>query len=324
MTPRKLSVAIFTFAYGGNGATKSQHPDIMEWMLVNVPKLKADPRVSNVWHRDLSDTPITMTRNQAVLTAMELKADLILMVDSDMKPDMYLGVDPEAEPFLPTAFDFIYDNWDKGPNVVFAPYCGPPPHENVYCFLWRDYETNSPSDHWALDQYSRHEAAHMAGIQEVAAGPTGVILWDARVFEVTKPRKKGDMPWFYYEFTDLYHAEKGSTEDVTATRDISMACIGKYGRNPIHCHWSSWAGHWKPKLVGKPILVGAEHVVGRVKAAIEGGLDSNQKLQQLETDFADRIDWSLARHDCDLEPVSRFQLDDFAPNQVNDAARNGQ
>jgi hypothetical protein len=313
-------VRFTTYPYGGNGATSSECPDGRNWMIDTLVKARTDPRISGVTVADYSDTPLTMTRNRAVVDARKDGVDVLVMLDSDQAPDMYLGSDPEAVPFWDAAFNFIYNHYDRGPVCVASPYCGPPPHENIYVFRWRAASSDNPDDQFALEQYTREEAVEMSGIHECAALPTGLIMFDMRCFDLTEPcdeqwserfrqylseplfRRRvlpdGDIreerlpppaldddyinrlvawsarekinteqSWFYYEYSDKYQCEKHSTEDVTATRDMSVAGQMRLGYNPVHCAWSSWAGHWKPKCVGKPQLIGTDFVASKLKRA---------------------------------------------------------
>lgn len=279
MTPKKLDLYVATFSYGGNGSTRSEVPDVRDYIVKMQRQWLDEPRLGRVAMGEFGDTPVTLCRNNAVCTARENGFDLLLMIDSDMWPDVELGSDEDAKPFWDEAFEFIYSRWDRGPNVVAAPYCGPPPNENVYSFHWANCQSDHPDDmDLQLVQYTRYEASELSGVQEVAALPTGLILYDVRVFELTEPRKKGDRPWFYYEYTDMYERRKGSTEDVTQTRDLSLAGMAKLGYNPVHCAWSSWAGHWKPKCVRKPRLLRPDMVGESFKRAVtEGRVESNRK-----------------------------------------------
>lgn len=275
---QKFKVGICTFSYGGNGGISSEVPDIREWMIPLVAVAQSDPRVEAIQIWNLSDTPITMTRNRAVLQARERGCDFLLMVDSDMKPDLYDGLDPLAKQFFPSSFDFLVNHYHKGPACVGAPYCGPPPNECVYVFRWANFQNEHPNPDFALEMYDRHTAAKMVGIQECAALPTGLLMYDMRLFDLTEPKKEGDKPWFYYEWKDIHCTEKASTEDVTNTRDLSLVGTQKLGYNPLFCNWDAWAGHWKPKCVGKPTPVGANEVASKLKESWDSGYDGNVKL----------------------------------------------
>lgn len=134
---------------------------------------------------------------------------------------------------------------------------------------------------------SREEAASYTGIMPVPCLPTGVIMFDMEVFEITDPkheykrlREQGlshsyasalTKPWFYYEWPDIYAADKASTEDVTCTRDIGYGVMNAKGYHPLFCNFDAWAGHMKPELVGKPRPLSYESVNEKYRTvAIEG------------------------------------------------------
>lgn len=284
MQVKKLDVRIATFSYGGNGGIASEHPDVGRWLTKTVIAMKADPRIGRVGRVDYCDTPITMTRNRAVKEAIQEGFDLVLMVDSDQQPDCEIHDDPNAKPFWASSFDRVYAGHGTQPVAVFAPYCGPPPNENVYVFTWRNCESDNPHEAgFRLAQYEREEATTFTGIMEAAAAPTGLILWDLELFRETAPKEKGDRPWFYYEYTDLEETQKGSTEDVTATRDISLHFLNQRGYNPILCNWSAWAGHWKPKCVRKPRCIGANEVQQKFANAVLRGHRSDERMGMIDT-----------------------------------------
>lgn len=278
---QKFKVGICTFSYGGNGGISSEVPDIREWMIPLVASAQSDPRIDAIQVWNLSDTPITMTRNRAVIQARQNGCDFLLMVDSDMKPDLYFGSDPLAQQFFQSSFDFLAKHYHKGPACVGAPYCGPPPNECVYVFRWANFQNENPNPDFALEMYDRHTAAKLAGIQECAALPTGLLMYDMRLFDITEPKQEGDKPWFYYEWKDVYCSEKASTEDVTNTRDLSLVGTQKLGYNPVFCNWDAWAGHWKPKCVGKPTPVDASAIASKLKESWEAGYDGSTKLLDL-------------------------------------------
>ncbi len=163
----------------------------------------------------------------------------------------------------------------------------------------------------------------MSGIQHCAALPTGLIMFDTRIFELTEPKRKreslikqlmapveqqfadglpltlegtreivqrcldskerAEQSWFYYEWTDQYQQEKGSTEDVTATRDIAMHGRLELGYNPLRVNWDAWAGHFKVKCVGKPVTLSAENIGDKyIRAAKE---DRSRGMRRVELDM---------------------------------------
>ena len=254
------------------------------WLMRLSAQLAADPRFE-VTTLPLNDTPITMTRNRMFQLAQKGGIDLLLIVDSDIVPDCELGEDPAAKPFFDTSVDFLLNH--PGPCVVGAPYCGPPPHENVYVFQWTNWGGRQPNVDLALEQYPREEAARLTGIREVGALPTGLMLLDMRAF------KGIPHPWTYYEWKGdgppCPHcgvrargpeSEKGSTEDVTLTRDLSLAGVKQY------CNWDAWAGHVKQKVVRKPRPWTADIVAARLRDAIVKGTTDTEKLIDVKCDPA--------------------------------------
>jgi hypothetical protein len=260
----KAKLMIARFPGGG-----SERQECVDWLIDTHMKASRDPRITEVVRWRIADTPITMGRNRCLKVAKEQGCDLVLMVDSDMWPDLYLGHDPSAKSFYDAAMDHVFAH--AGPCAVAAPYCGPPPIENIYVFRWGVRESDNPNFGFSLDQYSRDEAAMMGGVQEAAALPTGVFLLDMRGYDVLLEQKQQAVadgyatkpqPMFYYEWTDHHETEKASTEDVTFSRDLSLAGV------KVYCAWDSWAAHIKTKIVGKPTPLRPDIVAGGIRSAI--------------------------------------------------------
>lgn len=243
----KHSVLICRFPYKGD-----EKFTVADWLVDTVVEMKADPRVGELPKLPpIDDTPITMTRNRACREAQKLGCDFILMIDNDMAPDLRL---PGAKKFWRTSFDFVLEQ--KDPCIIAAPYCGPPPHENCYIFRWRNHQNDHPDADFRLDQYTREEAAIRVGIEEVAALPTGLILFHTAVLDRLPP------PWFEYEYTDKYRTHKSTTEDVFFTRNASLAGV------KVFCNWDAWGGHWKQKVVTKPRPLTSEMVGEELRQAL--------------------------------------------------------
>ena len=286
MTPAKLNLYLAMYPYSGNGSSSAEAPCIRSWFGRTLLVAKADERVGAIEWRDFCDTPITMTRNQSVQEARKAGADVLIMCDSDQFPDYELGRgDATQKPFFQSSFDFLYARRMKGQvTVIGAPYCGPPPHENVYVFKPATYESEHPGVDHRVEQFSREEAAIRAGFEEVIALPTGLIMFDMKVFDHIPH------PYFDYEWEGdgppCQHcgqpkpgprAQKASTEDVVATRDMAMICCTKLGYNPVYVNWDAWAGHWKPKCVGKPRIMSTDMVSGKYREAILHSQPANVK-----------------------------------------------
>ncbi len=243
----KYSFMIARFPYHGD-----EKYTVADWLAATYHGMKTDPSVGNIVRLPpIDDTPITMSRNRACKQFQKSGCDFLLMIDSDMAPDLPY---PGAKTFWKSAFEFAIAQ--PRPVIVAAPYCGPPPHENVYIFRWANRANDVPDVEFQLAQYSREEAAQRAGFEEVAALPTGMILIPRGVFDILPP------PWFEYEWTDKYRTDKATTEDVYFTRNASLNGV------KVYCAWDSWAGHWKQKVVTRPRPMGPEQVGEELKKAM--------------------------------------------------------
>jgi hypothetical protein len=284
---REFKVAVCRFP-GFN----QEHPDSSGWVISTVLKMSKDPAIGEIIPLRYADTPITMTRNRAVKDAREHGADYILMIDADMSPDC----EPNGEPFWDTAWSFLLRRREMEDDIRFgmtqgecnealrslmpatigAPYCGAAPNEGVFIMQWKTRETDTPNANFRLDQFDREAAAQRSGIEEVAALPTGLILYDARVFDGI-PR-----PWFDYEWADPpYNTRKASTEDIYQTRNASL--LGY----PQFVAWDCWAGHQKLKKVRKPQILTPDLIADRLADAMKAGrLRSDESLRFFQPEMA--------------------------------------
>ena len=268
----KFNFLIARFPYKGTESSL-----VTDWLVKTVCDMKSDHRIGDIYRQKYDDTPITMTRNKAIFDALRLGVDFLLFVDNDMDPDKYLGKDPFAKPFFKSSFDFMLDNLSN-PCVVAAPYCGPPPIENIYIFQWANLQSDHPnkSVDIRLEQFTREEAAQKRGIEEVAALPTGLMLLDMRVFKYLTP------PWFEYEYEDPpYNTKKSTTEDVFFTRNLAIAGVKQY------CNWDCWAGHLKTKSVGKPVLMTSDAVSDAFRKALMN-LKSSESVVEIQPENGPR------------------------------------
>lgn len=248
---KPAKVFVCRFPYGN-----SESPDVSDWLLATLPEILSDPRVEDYRVARIDDTPVSMTRNAAARAAMDWGADVLLLLDNDMRPDYLLrddADDPAVKPFWKTAFDFWWSH--PGACMVGAPYCCGGVVEEPLVFRWSAKRSPDEGHGYKIQRYGRDECQHLSGVQRVGALPTGLLLVDTKVFA------QMPMPWFYYEYVDESCTEKASTEDVTFTRDAVMQGI------PIYCAWDCWAGHWKRKLVGKPESVNIASVPHKFRKA---------------------------------------------------------
>lgn len=253
----QISVLFARFPFGF-----SENPRCTDWLVKTVLEAKEDKRISDIQHIAIDDTPITMSRNRCLKRAQQSGADIVLMVDSDMAPDLDI---PGAKPFFSTTLDFMLAH--EGPCVVGAPYCGGPPVENVFIFRWAKRADDHPNVDLHIAQYSREEAAARAGFEEVAALPTGLIMIDMRCLQYIDP------PWFEYEYEDApFNTSKSTTEDVYFTRNLSLAGV------PQYVNWDAWAGHVKRKTVGKPTRLTEDDVRAQFRRSILEGRKRGERL----------------------------------------------
>lgn len=285
MTPRKYKLAIGRFPYGGKGATTSEIAEVGTYLFQLGAKLarfdRIEPNVAMFTH---ADTPITLTRNQTIMEAHRAGADLLLMLDSDNAPDLYFGVDAGVPRFFDTAFEILDRNFDSGPCILYAPYCGPPPHpieggeEVPFVFKWHTTKSGPGNRFGKLALMSREEAAVRGGYEKVPAGATGLMLIDMRAFNFTAvpDLQKINPPWFDYEWGDPpFNTKKATTEDVFFTRNATMAGI------PVYVLWDCWAGHSKPEMVGKPVVIHSDTINAMYREAVLRGARSDEKQIQL-------------------------------------------
>jgi hypothetical protein len=179
--------------------------------------------------------------------------------------------------------------------------------ENVYVFYFGNKETRDPDAPLGpieLTPYSRDHAAMMTGIHPIGAGPTGVIMYSMDSFDLfppTYPKEQildellagkhakeraiqllNRQGWFFYE-TDHRRTKKESTEDVTNTREIQLAGVLKHHEPVVFCNWDSWAGHWKPKCVGKPTNLPIEAVCNMFRHAVESNVSVHDRGIYVDT-----------------------------------------
>ena len=249
-----------------------EHPTSSDWFFETWHKALGDPLLGpgHVLRTRKSDTPIYMTRNQVVVEAQHAKADYVLMIDEDMDPDYELKTNRHAKPFWEVAWDWVTSHRDE-PCAIAAPYMGGARHhENPFEFQWCRWANDGVRA--SLEQYSREQVALFGGVGEVAALPTGLILYDTRVFHDSLK------PWFDYEH-DAYKTQKCSTEDVYQTRNQSLAWYMSQGKvgGKCYCTWDSWAGHWKERRIEKPEIVPVEAVGQQLRDAVLGNHHADER-----------------------------------------------
>lgn len=240
------------FPYGG-----MQRKEITPWaMQAAVWASKQRDIAGGLKYWDQNDTPITMCRNLAVQAALANDIDILIMLDSDMAPDI-----DKAHPFLPAAFEFIKRRWNTAPTIISAPYCTAGPAYNPVMGVWRTHGDGGRYE-VSTSLYTREEAAQLSGIQPCSLQGTGLMAIDMRVFtgfDVDGETVALPPPWFYYEYTDATNSQKASTEDMVFTRNVTLLFAQR--RLEIgFVDWDAWSWHVKTQFVGKPYTVGIKTV----------------------------------------------------------------
>lgn len=248
----KVLVAVLTYS-------KQVGAEVFGWCCKAIPEMQDHPRVEAVAVGTTFGYPTDRMRNAVCKQALAQGYDFLLMLDDDVHPDLHLGHDPQAKPFLPTALDYCYGQ--PGPVVVGAPYTGGPPAQRVMVMRDRDVQPDAPAG-WGkkLDSYTREEAAGMTGFGRVSALPTGCMLIDLRCLAVLPP------PWFSYEYADPpFNTTLASTEDIVFSRNLSWLGV------PQVCAWNSWCGHVKTYTASKPMPCPVDEVPANILKAWEAG-----------------------------------------------------
>lgn len=235
---QKFKLMLARFPYGGDERT-----EIVDWVASAQMWASREPRVSSLLQWHINDTPITMCRNRAVRQAVNQDVDFLIMLDSDMAPDI-----DRSKPFLPAAFEFAVGRYHEAPTIVAAPYCTAPPDELPTMGRWR---TNRDGAKIKADLYTREEALGFHGILPVPLLGTGLMLIDMRIFTGFKGWQLPP-PWFDYEWRDQYQDEKVSTEDMFFSRNVSMV-FASIGIETNFVAWDCWSYHVKKVAVGKPM-----------------------------------------------------------------------
>ena len=285
MQQAKIDICFAFTHYAGNGGIASTIPHLRRWWATEFHKLCQDERIGRIGDLSdtaVSDTPITMVRNKCLREAQRGGFDVLVFIDSDNCPDLYVGADPEAKPFLESSIDFVYRRLLAGvPTIIAAPYCGPPPHpvnggeENCYVFKWQNTSTGDEWEGASVVAYSRDEAALMSGIHPAAALPTGLCMITLNCLECLPP------PYFRYEWKDHWEDQKASTEDVYFTRNMAMGIARQHGTPGVFCNWDAWAGHYKQKMVGKPTPLRIEDVTATFTKAVRQDIGQADRIRYI-------------------------------------------
>jgi hypothetical protein len=241
----KQTWSVMLARFPGSGMERTE---IVDWIAQAQVWGHANERIGKIlnWQHISGALPVSAARNRSVRDAIDLGVDFLVMLDSDMAPDI------GSKPFLPTAFDFATERWQTVPTVIAAPYLMGAPESKPVVGRWA---SNNGGSNIFVSMYTREEAATMTGIQPAPFLGTGLTLFDVRVFAgftVGERTIKAAPPWFEFEFEEPYHDKVVCGEDIHCTRNIAGA-FAAYGLETNYCAWDCWSDHVKSVRQGKPI-----------------------------------------------------------------------
>jgi len=195
---------------------------------------------------------IDQYRNETVNEAKRLGFTHLLMIDPDMVPDRYVGLDPRAAPFWPNAWSWIQEH--PG-SVVAAPYRGEPPKCDVQVF--RDDSRGK------LKKYTDAEAIRCEGWHSVGAVGTGLMLIDMAI--ISKLKK----PYF----KNVYWGEDEA--GLLIGEDVAFSINCRDHDIPVWVNFSCWCGHMQMGCVEKPFWDAVHH-----KSLVEVVPDGHAEIQR--------------------------------------------
>lgn len=175
---------------------------------------------------------ILLNRNILAKQALELNADYLLMLDPDMKPDMYVGAGSPAKKFMESSWQHALEN---PCSVIAAPAVGEPPKSVTNVFI-----TGADDNARRMTHEECAERQANPCIEQVVGMGTGLILIDTLVF------RRLQQPWFDDVYTDETKTDLKLSQDVYFTTNCAAAGM------PVYCNHYAWAGHQKTVLLGCP------------------------------------------------------------------------
>lgn len=207
-----------------------EQPEAGTYVALAVQQAIKTPGVTEVDCTVMKKARIHMARNIIVATAQDRGFSHLLMLDPDMDPDAYVGKDPLAERFLPSALAFMQKH--SGPCICAAPYRGGQPSYNTHVFV--------RSKSGDVARLPSEAAASLSGWWAVEGVGTGLMLISMDVFErLQKP---------YFED---YWADDSQTE-LRQSQDARFCLKARHAGIPVYVNFSAWSAHFQMERVGKP------------------------------------------------------------------------
>ena len=218
----KPRIAIARIAYGG-----FHHAAVGDFLARTCHMIARDSRFGGLESFYVDRHGVCTARNLAVETARERECDFLVMVDADMLPDCV----PGAAHFWDTSIAHAM-SVDR-PCVISAPCCKA---DGTVCI----YQEIEDDDGKHLIHVGEDVAAASTGIEEVPAASLALSLIDMRCFDALS------RPYFRFGFTDDSESEMAWGEEVFTANCTENGI-------PVFCNWDAWCGHFKGRVVGKPV-----------------------------------------------------------------------
>lgn len=194
--------------------------------------LQSHPLIDQIRLVSVASSRIMLNRNSIAQDALERGVDFLLMIDPDMKPDIYLNRRKAAKPFFHSSLQHLLDNPF---GVVAAPAICDPPKCLTNVFV-RDEETGKAR------RMTHEEAAarqRNPAIEQVVAIGTGIMLIHMPIF------RSLEAPFFFDDYnSDCTNLER--SQDINFTSRCTEAGI------PVWCNHYAFAGHDKHVMLECP------------------------------------------------------------------------
>jgi len=217
------------------------------WLLMLGLEIAQHGQIKTVFSQVKQSARILMNRNSMVEDAKKLDdVKMMLMVDPDMRPDLYKGQKDNQYPFLSSSLQYMEQRRKngQGPCVIAAPAFGPRP--DLKCNVWPynfDPETNEIEDPKQISIEHVHRRLEEPILEHVACIGTGLILIPMEVFDMMEP------PYFDDIYRDVSKTHLKYSQDIFFT---GIKC--PEANVPVFCNWHSFCGHNKEECIEVPDL----------------------------------------------------------------------
>jgi hypothetical protein len=207
-----------------------EQPDVGDFMFELGVWAAKTPSVGDVVLYTAHSSRILMNRNMFAHDALKAGVDFLLMIDPDMRPDLYRDR-PGMQRFMVSSWQHALEN--PG-SVIGAPAVGGSPKYDTNVFIAGEEHARRMTHAEVLER-QRNPC-----IEQVHAIGTGLILIDMLVF------RRLAIPFFDDVYENPEKTKLAKSQDVVFTEACTKAGF------PVWCNHYAWAGHHKDELLGCP------------------------------------------------------------------------